>query len=197
MKRITLKLVLILVLSIIMLNTLSLVPSIEASNNDFNDINLIYQPNFLDRDKVTCKITWETSQKILYLKITITLQNQKQQIFETANDSDKFSSIEQTENGKTYFLNTLEFDLYNHQTGNMKIKFDYSYLPVMPGSPMNSVTYVFSTGSWIDKQPAHIAIISGIVITLCCGVITYVVIENSHRVIDETDSSEEDELYDE
>ncbi len=168
---------------------------IHAESDEFENVTLVSQPKISDSDKVSCKITWETSMQIFYLKVTITLQNRKQQVFEAfSNSDDKFSSIKHDrDNNNEYYLNTLEFDLSNHQSGNMKIKFDYSYVPIIYGDSTKSCTYIFATGSWIDKQPAHIAIISGVVITLCCGITTYVIIENSHRTIGNRDQGEEED----
>lgn len=191
MKKIRLRLLLVLI-CLFACFSLFTTPTIKASNDEFENINLVCQPKLSDSNKVECKLTWETSEKIYYLAVAITLQNGKGQQFVA--DDRRFSSIQETtEQGEVYYVNELNFDLYNHQSGNMKIRFDYSYMPSLPDDPKLSCTYIFATGTWIDKQPAYVAIISGIIITLCCGIASYLIIENSHRVIGYRDQNDEEE----
>ena len=173
---------------------------IKAATDEFENINLVCQPKLSDSDKVECKLTWETSEKVYYLEVSIKLQNGKSQTFKAyanSTDSDKrpyFSCQKMTEQGEEYYINELYFDLYNHQSGNMNITFKYSYTPLPPDcEPPFSCTYIFATGTWIDKQPAYVAVISGIIITLCCAIASYLIIENSHRVIGYSDQSDEEE----
>lgn len=198
MKKFRLRLLMVIICFILMLWLLPNT-SVQAESEEFTNIDLVTVPKISDPNKVLCTITWETSQKIIYLKVTITLQNKKEQIFtysEGLSENIKFSSVKQeTSKEKIYYLNKLQFDLYNHQSGNMNVKFDYSYVPILQGEETHSCNCFFITGSWVKKQPIGNAIITGIVITVCCGIATYVIIENSHRNIWPNSIDEEEEEY--
>lgn len=174
---------------------------IKASNNkndDFMDIEFTSTPLLTQSNKSKCTITWKTNEQIKYLKVSIQLQNNKEQIpYESGreNSAGSFDSVI-LDNGQ--FYNILEIEVDNSQLGNIKIKFDYSYQIILPDLSADIYTFVavFVTGKWIDKQPTHNGFLVGIFITFVAALATYVIIENSRREV-MNDSEEIEESIDE
>lgn len=174
---------------------------VQAENNqEFQNVTFESSPKLSDSKKVVCKISFKTTDKIYYIKVNAVLQNNTQQTFEvyegasTKDGKQSFTSKLQDDNK---YLNVLIFDLYYYQTGNMQVTFNYSYTPITPGSDTLVKTFVFVSGDWKTKQTPTTAIICGVVITICMGLATYIIIENSERsiVFGHNQDEEEDEEW--
>ena len=158
---------------------------VNASSDDFDDFTFDAQNKIIDHDKTTCKITWKTQKEIKYLNVIIVLPNKFEQ--------NPYNSMRENLAGEYsstyingYYLNVLTFDVYYHQIGNIKAKFEYSFDYVIEefSEDILECDYVFVTGVyWIEKQPVYVAILVGSVITIVTCIVTYVVIENSRRSI--------------
>lgn len=167
------------------------------SEDEFYNINLETNPRLFNSNRVTCKVTWETNEKIYYLKVKAVLQNNGAQVFELMVDQvkeDENQSFTSNLNSQSnLYENVLQFDLYYFQTGNMEITFNYSYEILPPTEETLSKTLYFVNNNWKSKQTTKNAIICGIVITLGIAICTYVVIENSQRDITFTHIKGEDD----
>lgn len=183
MKKILRSMILVLCFILLLSNNQVFGQSIEV--DEFYDIDFSTQPLLTQSDKTKCIITWTTDKEIKYLKVSLQLQNNKEQIpYESGreNSAGEFSTSIM-ENGKYY--NVLEIEVDNSQLGNIKIKFNYGYQIYLPGSDMEilSFTAVFVTGKWIDKQPTQNGFLVGIFITAIVSIATYVIIENNRREV--------------
>ena len=169
----------------------------KANNDDFDDFTFTAQLKFMEADKTNCIITWKTKKMIKYLNVNVILPNNfEQNPYQSGRENCAGIYTSTYEDG--YYLNTLEFDVYYYQLGNIKTEFTYSYDYVIDetSSDIRTCTCVFVTGNWVEEQPIYIAIIVGIVITLFIVLATYVIIENSRKNLLNKSSSNEDGLID-
>lgn len=162
--------------------------------DDFDNLYFEATPMITDSKKFNCVITWNTTEKIKFLTVTIELPNNFIQIpYQTGreNCAGTFSVVE---SGGVYY-NTLEFEIYYHQLGNIKATFDYSYNIEFGDNDehIKSFTYVFITGKWSDERPSSSAIVCGLLISIASAIVTFVVISNSQKTQDEY---EDDEIED-
>lgn len=148
-------------------------------------------------NKVHCTITWETTTPIVQLKVNAVLPNNKEQlVYDSfrANSAGKWTYIKVND----IYVNNLEIDVYHYQVGTMRLDFEYAFeLFVPPHDEIIKCTYYFAAGTWAKKQSAIIAILTGCLVTVCSGIATYVIIENSQRSIvglEEIDENEMDEV---
>jgi len=166
-------------------------------NQEFQNITFEATPKLFNSNKITCIITWKSSERIFYIKVNALLQNNGGQVFELMVDQVKkdgnqsFVSDYIEEDGIYY--NVLKFDLYYFQAGNMQITFNYAHSVITPGEETLSKTFVFVNNDWKTKQTTKNAIICGVVITICIAITTYISIENSERHIVFGHNQDEDE----
>ena len=155
--------------------------SLKAST-DFEDFTFTAQLKLIETDKTNCIITWKTDKIIRYLNVNIVLPNNfEQNPYQSGREN--CAGNYRVEKIDDYYLNTLEFDVYYHQLGNIEAYFTYSYDYVMDETSAELLTcnYIFVTGNWVEKQPIYIAVIVGFIITIFISVATYVIIENSRK----------------
>ena len=167
----------------------------KTVSDDFEDVSFSAVPMLTDSKKFKCSITWVTEQKIKYLDVIVILANDfEQNPYQSGRDNcaGTFETVEY--DGK--YLNTLEFELYYYELGNIKTVFDYSYEFILDENDENlkTFTYIFITGSWSGEKKSSSAIIIGVIISAASALVTYVVVSNSQK--NTHDSDEEDEIED-
>lgn len=168
--------------------------SVKADNvvvDEFTNIEFISQPIISQSNKSKCIITWNTTKEIKYLKVIVQLQNSKGQVPYESGRENSAGTFESFKLSDDVFENILEIEVDNSQLGNIKIKFNYSYEPILPGTSTLSFTAIFVTGKWIDKQPTHHGLLAGVFITVVVGIATYVIIENNRREVTNYDYLDE------
>lgn len=184
---------------LVLLCSTQVISASSVITDDFMDIEFTTTPLLTQSNKSKCTITWKTSEQIKYLKVSLQLQNNKEQVpYESGreNSAGTFASVLQDSG---LFYNVLEIEVDNSQLGNIKIKFDYSYQIILPDPSVDTYTFVavFVTGKWIDKQPTHNGFLVGVFITFVAALATYVIIENNRREVLNDDSEEIEESINE
>lgn len=174
-----------------------------SSHDDFEDFTFTAQLKLIETDKSSCVITWKTKEEIKYLNVNVILPNNfEQNPYQSGRENCAGTYVVEYIDG--YYLNTLEFDIYYHQLGNIKTEFIYSYEYVIDetSEDIRVCNYVFVTGNWVEQQPLYKAVIIGLVITIFIALATYLIIENSRKnlikptSLDDSDVLEDDENFD-
>lgn len=164
-------------------------------SDDFEDVSFSAVPMITDSKKFICTITWTTQQKIKYLDVKVILANEFEQNPYQSGRDNCAGTFETIEYNGTY-LNTLEFELYYYELGNIKTVFDYSYEFILDENDDNlqTFTYIFITGTWSGEKKSSSAIIIGVIISAASALVTYVVVSNSQK--NNYDIDEDDENID-
>lgn len=168
--------VLIAIFGLVLFNTQSV--AVEAANNNTLEIvNYYAEPVFFKSDRIRLTVILESDMEIKYWQVRIKLSNNKEEIpYQTGNQN--IATMETTKkDGK--FEYRFEANVNNDKLGTFRMTFGYSDDTI--GTNLQEYICYLKWGSLSVKKPATIAILVGIIITICASIATYVIIENSQR----------------
>lgn len=151
---------------------------VKAANSDTLEIiNYYAEPVFLKSNRIRLTVILESDMEIKYWQVRIKLANNKEEIpYQTGNQN--IATMEMSEkDGK--FEYRFEANVNNDKLGTFRMTFGYSDDTI--GTNLQEYICYLKWGSLSVKKPATIAILVGIIITICASIATYVIIENSQR----------------